>query len=281
MIAEIPWWERLWRLVRYYLFFWKSVRGVWVFDLDGPLMDTGILYDRALEAFSEEMFKIFNGKFSISDILDKQHNLDLGMMHEINPRTHKPYLLHKSRFPLSFVRCYKFYCKGAGMKFDHQIARKLSDIGKKVFNKEEYPKVIRPEVLPLFKYLNGFKDETVFILTKGDEQIQGEKRKALEKAGIMTFCNGFFVVPDHKNAKMKEIKKDNPALHYYCVGDTYKEDVLIGMRLWFFGIYIPYMHNWKERGIWSDIEYYRDKSRSVRCSSIAEIRSWFKFLKGA
>jgi|GEM_PF-1437580 len=280
MIGKIPWWERILRSVKYYLFFWKSVRGVWVFDLDGPLMDTGLFYERALEEFSKELSSIFNGKFSVENILDKQHDLDLGMMYEINPRTQQPYLLHKSRFPLSFVRCYKFYCKEAGMKFDRQIAKKLSDIGKKVFKKEEYPKVVRPEVLPIFRFLKSH-GEKVFILTKGDDQIQGDKKRALERLGIMAYCDDFFIVPNHKNAKIKEIKKKNPALHYYCVGDTYKEDVEIGMQLWFFGIYTPYIYNWKERGKFDDIEYYRDKDRSVRCSSISEINSWFEFLKGA
>jgi FMN phosphatase YigB (HAD superfamily) len=280
MNPNLPWWEKLLRRIKQVLFFWKAERGVWVFDLDGPLMDTGVFYERALDEFSRELFKIFDGKFSVVKILDKQHDLDLGMMYDINPRTQKPYLLHKSRFPLSLVRCYKHFCKEADVKFDRKIAHKLSSIGKKVFCKEEYLKVIRPEVLPLFRFLKNL-NEKIFILTKGDDEIQGDKRKALEKAGIMAYCDGFFVVPNHKNAKIKEIKRKNPALHYYCVGDTYKEDVEIGMRLWFFGIYTPYKYNWKERGKFNEIEYYRDKNRSVRCSSIAEISSWFNTIKGA
>ena len=280
MIGKIPLWERFWRRIKYYLFFWKSVRGVWVFDLDGPLMDTGTFYDRALEESSKKIFSIFNGKFSIKRILDEQHELDLGMMHEINPYTGEPYLLHKSRFPLSLIRTYKFFCKKTGKEFDRKIAKKLRDIGKRVFRKEEYNKIVRSDVLELFRFLKS-RGEKVFILTKGDVEIQGDKRESLKKIGIMAYCDGFYIVPDHKNQKMKEIKAKNPALHYYCVGDTYKEDVQIGMRIWFFGIYTPYESNWKERGHFEEIEYYRDKSRSVRCSNIAEIKSWFEFLKGA
>lgn len=280
MIRNVPLQEILLRYLKCLLFFWKSVRGVWVFDLDGPLMDTGMFYDRALEEFAKETFSIFKGKFSVNEILEKQHDLDIGMMHEINPYTGEPYLLHKSRFPLSLVRCYKFFCKKTGKKFDRKIAKKLSNIGKKVFRKEEYGKVIRPEVLFLFRFLK-LAGEKVFILTKGDPEIQGDKEDSLKQLGIMAYCDGFYVVPDHKNQKIKQIKKENPALHYYCVGDTYKEDVEIGMRLWFFGIYIPYKSNWKERGRFDEIECYRDKARSVRCSNIAEIESWFSFIKGA
>ncbi|MCL5017098.1 MAG: hypothetical protein M1155_00310 [Patescibacteria group bacterium] len=280
MIGKLSLWERAVRRIKYYLFFWKSVGGVWVFDLDGPLMDTGMFYDRALKEFSERMLSVFNGKFSVKEILDKQHELDLQMMYDINPYTGEYYLLHKSRFPLSLMKTYRFFCEKIGKKFNGEIGKKMRDIGKKVFLKDEYDGVIRSEVLSLFQFLKS-KNEKIFILTKGDDEIQGDKKWALKKAGIMAYCDDFYVVPDHKNKKIKEIKSENPALRYYCVGDTYKEDVEIGIRIGFFGIYIPYESNWKERGHFDDIEHYRNKSRSVRCSSIAEIKSWFEFLKGA
>lgn len=256
------------------------VKWLFVFDLDGPLMKTGELYDGALAVLAELVFKEFGGKIFKREILRRQNELDRKMLQEINPRTGEKYLYNKSRFPLSLVRTYEVLCLENGKKCSVEISRQLREAGRRVFDKAEYMRIIRREVLPLFRFLHKMGC-LVVILTKGSDQVQLDKKHTLKKAGIMRYVKEFIVVSDDKGGKLKEIREKYAALRYYCIGDTYLEDVLPGMEIGYFGIHIPYKLNWKERGKSGKIEAMRDKKRSVKFKSIAEIQKKFHWLKGA
>ena len=157
-------------------------------------------------------------------------------------------------------------------------AFRLSKIGAGVFDECEYERIVRPEVLPLFGLLKR-KGDIVIILTKGAYDVQFGKKKPLKNLGIMDYCDDFIVVSDTKDEMLKQIKEKYKALRYYCVGDTYFEDVLPGMNVGYFGIHIPYELNWKEQGKSEEIEACRDKKRSVAFKNISQISRYFKALE--
>jgi len=256
----------------------KAVKRLWVFDLDGPLMKTGELYEKALTGMARVILEIFGEAVSRQEIMTVQNQIDQAMLREINPENGKPYLFHKSRFPLSLVRTYKFFCRKIGKKLIKSTAHRLNKIGARVFDECEYETIVRPEVLPLFKFLKG-KGDIVIVLTKGAYDVQFGKKKALQNFGIMDYCDDFIVVPDTKDEMLKKIKETNKAIRYYCAGDTYFEDVLLGMNVGYFGIHIPYELNWKERGKSEEIEACRDKKRSIAFSDISQISRYFKTLE--
>lgn len=256
----------------------KAVERLWVFDLDGPLMETGILYDNAINALVKIILAFFGGRISVDEIKRRQNEVDKRMMIEINSRTGEEFGLNKSRFPLSLMRTYKAFCAECGMEPLVLMVNKLKIIGEDVFNENKYEKIVRPEVLPLFKFLKS-KGDKIFILTKGDDEVQTDKKEALCKLGIMDFCDGFIVVPDDKGRAIKKIKQKNPALRCYCVGDTYEADVKPGIKVGYFGIHIPYIFNWMERGRASEVEAMRDKDRSVCVDSIAWIQKSWRLLE--
>jgi len=256
----------------------QIVERLWVFDLDGLLMETGMLYDRAIDVLVKIAIKALNGRVSIEEVKKRQNKIDKRMKEEINPRTGKTFGLDKSRFPLSLVRTYKVFCLECGKLPSASAIAMLKLAGKRVFDEKEYAKLVRPEVLPLFKFLKG-KGDKIVILTKGDNEVQLAKKDSLCKLGIMNYCDGFVVVPDDKSDAMKKIKKENPASRYYCVGDTYEADVLPGIKISYFGIHIPYALNWMERGRSAEIEAMRDKERSVCFEGIAWIRAGWRLLE--
>lgn len=256
----------------------KAVERLWVFDLDGVLMETGELYERALKGMTRMILEIFGASVSDQEIMTVQNEIDKAMLREINPDNGKPYLFHKSRFPLSLVRTYKFFCRKGGKRFIRSIAWRLIKIGRRVFDECEYETIVRPQVLSLFRFLKG-KGDRIVILTKGADDVQFGKKKSLQNLGIMDYCDDFIVVPDTKDEMLKKIKETNKALRYYCIGDTYFEDVLPGMNVGYFGIHIPYELNWKERGKSEEIEACRDKKRSVAFKNISQLKQHFKMIE--
>jgi haloacid dehalogenase-like hydrolase len=256
----------------------KAVERLWVFDLDGPLMDTGILYDNAIHILVKIVSIFFGGRISVDEIKKRQSEVDKRMIKEINLRTGRVFGLSKIRFTLSLMRTYKTFCVECGARSLSSIMSKLKIAGEDVCDKNEYEKIIRSEVLPLFKFLKN-KGDKIFILTKGDIEVQMDKKETLCKLGIMDFCDGFIVVPDDKSRAIEKIKQENPALRCYCVGDTYEADVEPGIKVGYFGIHIPYIFNWMERGRATEVEAMRDKDRSVCVNNIAWIQERWRLLE--
>lgn len=258
---------------------------VWVFDLDGTLMNTLDLYrkpkDRACSLIIETLGSKSPSEHGIKVLHSK---IDMAMTHETNPKTGKPYFYTKDRFPTSLARVYKILCQKARVVADQKIMEKLFKIGREVFNKKRYARKIEPYILPLFKFLKK-RGDVILILTKGDKEVQGDKRESLRRAGILKYCDsryfsdGFIIVEDNKeNAFGKIREKYGADKIYYTVGDTYFDDIAIALQFGFFGIYIPSAFNWKEVGKLRQINRKRDKKRSNKYTDISEIRRKYTYL---
>lgn len=251
---------------------------VWVFDLDGTLMDTLDLYRKPLERGHALIMEVLGEKSPpLSEIKLRHGILDKELIYRINPLTKKPYLYTKKRFPTSFVEIYKVLCREANLDAEYEIERKLYQIGLETFRKERYRRKIKPQVLPLVKFLLS-QGDMLIILTKGDKGVQGDKRRVFKEVGLLRYFKEFIIVDDKKDCALREIRQKYPASHYYSVGDTYSWDILPAIKLGYFGIYIPSLANWMEIGKLKRIERRRSKVKSNRFESLIEIKEKYRSL---
>ncbi|MBI4992463.1 MAG: HAD family hydrolase [Candidatus Harrisonbacteria bacterium] len=251
---------------------------VWVFDLDGTLMDTLDLYRKpAEEAYTLIMRKLGDHSPSFNEIKERHSILDKEMIYQKDPDTGKLYLFTKKRFPTSLVKIYEILCKEAGIEPSFLVMRKIYRIGLKAFNQERYRRKIKPQAFMIAQFLKK-RGDILFILTKGDRRIQGDKRRALKEAGLLKFFKAFIIVPDDKGPALKSIKETYPDNERYCIGDTYKADIMPGIKWGFFGVYIPSNANWMEVGRLKWIEQQRSKRRSNRYANLMEIAEKYDYL---
>jgi len=251
---------------------------VWVFDLDGTLMDTTDLYNRPIEKASVLIIEALGDKSpSLQEIKIRQNKIDCGLLRAINPLTKRPYLYAKQRFPTSFVETYKELSRELGVNTNCAIERRLYSIGLETYDKKQYMRKIKPCTLPLAKFLHH-KGDVLLILTKGDRRIQGDKRRVLEKMGIMKYFKEFIIAPDKKDQAFKEIMRCYRGDRYYSIGDTYKADIVPAIKAGYFGIYIPSHLNWLEFRKLGRIEKLRSKQHSNHYSSLIEIKEKYNHL---
>ena len=244
---------------------------VWVFDLDGTLMDTLDLYRKpAEEAYTLIMRKLGDHSPSFNEIKDRHSLLDKEMVYQKDPDTGKPYLYTKNRFPTSLVKIYEILCKEAGFEPSFSVMRKIYRIGLKAFNRARYRRKIKSQASLIVQFLKK-QGDILLILTKGDKKIQGDKRRALKEAGLLKFFKAFIVVPDDKEPALRSIREEYPDDDLYCVGDTYGADIMPGIKWGFFGVYIPSNANWMEVGRLKKIERNRSKKKSRRFANLMEI----------
>lgn len=250
----------------------------WVFDLDGTLMDTLDLYRKpAEEAYTLIMRKLSSHPPSFNEIKSRHGALDKEMVYQKDPDTGKAYLYTKKRFPTSLVKIYEILCKEAGLEPSFSVMRQIYRIGLKAFNQERYRRKIKPQAFSIAKFLKE-KGDTLVILTKGDKRIQGDKRRALQKAGLLKYFEEFIIVPDDKAEAFRMIMHRYAGEKYYSVGDTYMADIMPAIRHGYFGIYIPSPANWMEIGKLKRIERRRSKNRSNKYGNLMEIAEKYDYL---
>lgn len=251
---------------------------VWVFDLDGTLMDTLDLYRKpAEEAYTLIMRKLSSQSPSFNEIKERHGTLDKEMIYEKDPDTGRPYLYTKKRFPTSLVKIYEILCKEAGIEPSFSVMRQIYRIGLKAFNQERYRRKLKPQAFSIAKFLKE-KGDTLVILTKGDNRIQGDKRRVLQRAGLLRFFEEFIIVPDDKAGAFRAVMNRYRGERYYSVGDTYMADIMPAIKHGFFGIYIPSPANWMEIGKLKRIERRRSKNRSNKYGNLMEIAEKYDYL---
>jgi len=250
---------------------------VWVFDLDGTLMNSDF-YEKPTEEACTEIMRALGDRSPVFSEIKRRHaELDKQMVYAKNPDTGRLYLYSKQRFPTSLVKIYEILCKETGADLNVQVTRRLYLIGLKAFKEERYIRKIKPQAFSVAKFLKE-QGDTLVILTKGDKRVQGDKKRALKKAGLLRYFDDFLIVPDSKYAYLKLIKSRYEGLAYYSVGDTYKDDIMPAIKAGYFGLYIPYSLNWKEKGKFKIIEQMRSKKNSNHYDHLIEIVEKYKHL---
>ncbi len=253
-------------------------KAVWVWDLDGTAMDTLDLYRKPAEEAYAEIMKVLGSQSPTFAELKARHNvLDKQMVYQNDPDTRKPYLYTKKRFPTSLVEIYKVLSKEAGMEPSFMVMRRLYAIGLKAFNQERYRRKIKSQAFALARFLKK-KGDTLIFLTKGDRRIQGDKRRALKKAGLLKYFTDFIIAADDKYASFVTIMAKYEGESYFSIGDTYAADIVPAIKAGYFGIYIPSHENWMEVGKRKDIERLRSKRKSSHYANLMEIAEKYDYL---
>ena len=243
---------------------------VWVFDLDGTLMNSDFYVKPTEEACVEIMRALGDQSPTMAEIKRRHAELDKQMIYMKNQDTGRLYYYTKPRFPTSLCKIYEILCKESGSELSVQVIRKLYKIGLKAFKQDRYIRKIKPQAFLVAKFLKE-KGDTLVIVTKGDRTIQGDKIRALKKAGLLKYFDDFLIPIDSKYGDFKLIRTRYKADAYYSVGDTYFDDIVPAIKAGYLGTWIPYQFNWKEIGKIKKIDRKRSKRKSRRFLNLMEI----------
>ncbi len=251
-----------------------------VFDLDDTLMDTAVVYFKAIDEACRYMMSnaVFGDQSpTLAKLKQKQLEIDAALRTKIDPNTKKPYYYSRDRFPLSLVNTYKYFCKELGIETDHMVEKKLFKIGESVYLKVgEYAKYFKPEAAKVLSFLYE-KGNILMLLTKGDRSVQSRKIRAMERLGLKKFFTKIRVVKDKNQGIFRKLRKGHSDKLLFSVGNEYPSDIEPAIKEGFFGVYIPSLAVW-EKGKMEKIEEMRDKCHSNRYDDLLEIKRKYEYL---
>ena len=244
---------------------------LWVFDLDGTLIDTMFLYGYSYLDAARLMLEEFGGAAPhVSVLVNLIKSTNDGLVEANNPATGKPFHYHRRRFPTALQESYRQVCATIGREPKEDVLSRLWKIGDQVFDPGRYPGVIKPEAAPLLRQLSRTGDAVV-ILTKGDDAVQHEKLAALKAAGV-PYAAGI-VVSDGKGHQFATLLDNNHHEYeeFVAVGDTYAADIEPAVALGYRGIWLA-TESWQQVGKMDEL---RARARRDGVTVIEHLRELF------
>ena len=218
---------------------------VFLFDLDDTLMWNEYTYSLAVMEFFELLMKVFKKRLPlVCGIGRRVEEITLEMIKKTNPKTDKLYGFSMSRWPDSFVMCYKELCEKGWGEYDPKVAEEVHKIGLKTFDENLYRQTgLVPGAELVLDFLKA-KGDILILLTKGDGQVQKRKIFALD---LPSWFDSFVVV-DHKSENLfggfKRGFEDVGRTAIFSVGNSYSSDIEPALKAGIGAIFIP-CFTWK------------------------------------
>lgn len=247
-----------------------ETRKLFVFDLDDTLIDNVHDYAEPLLDACKFIIKTLGRKAPhVSRLIALEQEIDSRRVHEINPKTGRPYLWSMERFPGSMVEVYRHICTQSGIAPRLDVESKLYNIGLCAFNQTMYIENINPHAPAVLNFLKNQGDQCV-LLTKGDETVQKRKINALDISG---YCLPSYIV-DNKTPEIFRAIDANwrpDGFHeLWTVGNSYSSDIKPAIEAGYKGIYIP-VETWETIGKMDKILAEVDKEKSLVLNALDEL----------
>lgn len=252
---------------------------LWVFDLDDTLITNVHDYaDPILDACRLIIETLGTRAPHVSKIVTMEQEIDKRRVKEIDPVTGKPYRFSMERFPGSLVETYREICRQARTPVSQKVESALYEIGLRAFDEKRYAQNIYPNALKTCAFLVG-QGDILALLTKGDERVQSNKIKALERAGVLQHFTVVKVVDDKSSEQFRCISKslEHVPSRMLSVGNSYESDIIPALETGFHGVWIP-VETWDVIGKMDELKAKVDRARCTILNDLSDIPKFYREL---
>ncbi|MDP6294136.1 MAG: HAD family hydrolase [Candidatus Woesearchaeota archaeon] len=214
----------------------------WMFDLDDTLLDTAVDYNRVKAEFLRFLYMRHERAPSLLSVAERveKRNVELVKQHGFR----------SCRFPLALQQVYGELCDEMGVPKTH--SEPVYGLGLSTYDVKTWKaRGLVPGSTSTLDFLHEKGDE-LLILTKGDEDVQTEKVRALNLERWFGDECGFVPdittpVPDarvlivpHKHVPMyQHVLNDREPANVRMVGNSLHSDVMPAVSAGFRVVYIP------------------------------------------
>ncbi len=210
---------------------------LWVFDLDGTLITSGIDYARAT----------FNWGLMLINAMEHQaphYEKFIEFLRDVDKERFKTMRAHRERFPGSMVEAYREVCQHSGIEPDPAIERKSWEIGMTALSEETYRnRGMMPGVEDTLGLLQS-RGEPIYCITAGDAVVQWMKWRGYNLRRFFPSNREFRVVKWEKLPTLDRLRRLHPDLQAVMVGDSIGSDLVPAAKVGYCPIYIPHPSVW-------------------------------------
>jgi len=254
------------------------VNKVFIFDLDDTLYWN--MHDYCYQILEFEKFildKLEHRAPHVSKIMKLLVETGHNLFDKINPKTGVIFGYSRDRFPETLIQTYKIICTQAKAPISQRAIEKIYKIGMKAFNVEHYKKKGLVEgAKELLDFLKEKQDKLI-LLTQGDERVQRPKIDALN---LMRWFSDVYIIPFKTQGAFKKIKSRfyNKYSKIYSIGNNFKSDVELALKIGLLGIYVPYQYWFSKDSDEKNLQQRIDQKQVFVFEEIIEIKKNYRKL---
>ncbi len=233
---------------------------LWVFDLDGTLITSGIDYARA----------VFHWGLMLIDEMEHQaphYEKFIEFLRDIDKERFKTMRAHRERFPGSMVEAYREVCRHAGIEPDPSIEKKSWEIGMTALSEETYrDRGMIPGAEEILDFLRE-KGDPICCITAGDSIVQWMKWRGYNLRRFFPSQREYRVVKWDKLPTLKLLRKLHRDQTAVMVGDSIGSDLVPAAKVGYRPVYVPHP------SVWDHGELVNNAPEgTIRLRQISEIR---------
>ncbi len=180
-----------------------------VFDMDDTLLQTGVLYRRALRRFADRVREQFPQVSDSKEVITRQEIIDQESLAQQG--------FSKERFPRSLAETWKYYCRGCGEDPRPDDLRVAEEIGRSVY-----------ETIP--DPLDGMNDLLVdlsrrydlVLYTMGDPTVQ---RPKIREHNLAEHFQELHIVPAKDTETLARVVQPYLPEQVLLVGDSLRSEI--------------------------------------------------------
>lgn len=202
-----------------------------IFDLDDTLQPTSHLYDKVKEKVKVKMMNIFKDKINPDEIIPTIEKIDIQNVEKLG--------FKRTRFPLSIVEAYMYFCKKVQNVPDINDIRELYELADSIYD------VVEPLYNKAYETIKKIKEMgyIIYILTAGDEVVQFYK---IYKNKLYTIVdeNNIIVTPYKTKDVYEKLFKKYGFENCVMIGNSIRSDINPALAVGMSAIYIPSETTW-------------------------------------
>ncbi len=243
---------------------------VWVFDLDGTLITSGVDYARAVLRWGLAFIAAFEHQAPHYEVFLLKF---IEFLRDIDKERFKTMRAHRERWPGSMVEAYRAICQHFGMEVDSEMERRTWEIGMSAISEETYrSRGMIPGAEETLRFLQG-RGDVLYCVTAGDPVVQWMKWRGYNLGRFFPGQREYRVVKWDKFPTLRRIRKVHRDQPLVMVGDSIGSDLVPAARAGYRPVFVPHPSVWDHGQLVNEVP-----EGTIRLQRLGEIQERYSEL---
>lgn len=214
---------------------------LWVFDLDGTLITSGIDYARAVLRWGLMFLDSYEHSAPHYEVFLLKY---IEILRDVDKERFPKMRAHRERWPGSMVEAYRRLCPHFEMPVDPEVERKTWEVGTSALSEETYrDRGMLPGAEETLQFLQE-QGDLIYCVTAGDPVVQWMKWRGYNLRRFFPSQREYRVVKWDKLETLQRLRRLHQDKTAFMVGDSIGSDLVPAAKAGYRPVFVPHPSVW-------------------------------------
>lgn len=223
---------------------------IWVFDLDGTLITSGIDYARAVLRWGLMFIDSYEHSAPHYEVFLLKY---IEILRDVDKERFPKMRAHRDRWPGSMVEAYRRLCCHFEIPIDPEVERKTWEIGTSALSEQTYQdRGMIPGAEETLRFLQE-QGDLIYCVTAGDPVVQWMKWRGYNLRRFFPSQREYRVVKWDKLPTLKKLRRLHRDKLVLMVGDSIGSDLVPAAKVGYRPVYVRHPSVWDHGQLVNDL----------------------------